>query len=148
MVWIRIIRLDKELPLPKYETEDSAAVDFYSRLDIEIKPGKTKLIPSGIRVAIPSGYELQLRPRSGLALKHGITLLNTPGTIDADYRGEIGIIAYNSSSKPFSVKRGDRICQAALNKVELIQWKEVEALDETQRDIRAFGSTGLKSGEQ
>ncbi len=143
MVLVKIVRLDKGQELPKYATEDSVAVDLYSRESTEILPGEHKVLGSGIRVSIPSGYEIQLRPRSGLAAKHGVTILNTPGTIDSDYRGEIGIILHNTSKEPFKVSKGDRIAQAVLNKVELIRWREVEELDETQRGLGGFGSTGI-----
>jgi dUTP pyrophosphatase len=143
MVWVKIVRLDKSQELPKYATEDSVAVDLYSRENLEILPGETKLAPSGIKISIPSGYEIQIRPRSGLALKNGITVLNTPGTIDSDYRGEVGIILHNSSKQAFKVNKGDRVAQAVLNKVELIRWREVEELDETQRGLGGFGSTGI-----
>lgn len=109
---------------------------------ITINPGGRALIPTGLRVAIPEGYEIQVRPRSGLALKNGITLLNTPGTIDADYRGDIGVIVINHGTEPFTIIAGDRIGQIVLNKVERIEWKEVDNLPNTIRGEGGFGSTG------
>ena len=109
---------------------------------ITINPGGRALIPTGLRVAIPEGYEIQVRPRSGLALKNGITLLNTPGTIDADYRGDIGVIVINHGTEPFTIMAGDRIGQIILNKIERIEWKEVDNLPDTIRGEGGFGSTG------
>ena len=109
---------------------------------ITINPGGRALIPTGLKVAIPEGYEIQVRPRSGLALKNGITLLNTPGTIDADYRGDIGVIVINHGTEPFTIMAGDRIGQIVLNKVERIEWKEVDNLSDTIRGEGGFGSTG------
>lgn len=109
---------------------------------ITINPGGRALIPTGLRVAIPEGYEIQVRPRSGLALKNGITLLNTPGTIDADYRGDIGVIVINHGTEPFTIMAGDRIGQIVLNKVERIEWEEVYNLPDTIRGEGGFGSTG------
>ena len=109
---------------------------------ITINPGGRALIPTGLRVAIPEGYEIQVRPRSGLALKNGITLLNTPGTIDADYRGDIGVIVINHGTEPFTIIAGDRIGQIVLNKIERIEWKEVDNLPDTIRGEGGFGSTG------
>ena len=109
---------------------------------ITINPGGRALIPTGLRVAIPEGYEIQVRPRSGLAIKNGITLLNTPGTIDADYRGDIGVIVINHGTEPFTIMAGDRIGQIVLNKVERIEWKEVDNLPDTIRGEGGFGSTG------
>ena len=109
---------------------------------ITINPGGRALIPTGLRVAIPEGYEIQVRPRSGLAIKNGITLLNTPGTIDADYRGDIGVIVINHGTEPFTIMSGDRIGQIVLNKVERIEWKEVDNLPDTIRGEGGFGSTG------
>ena len=109
---------------------------------ITINPGGRALIPTGLKVAIPEGYEIQVRPRSGLALKNGITLLNTPGTIDADYRGDIGVIIINHGTEPFIIKAGDRIGQIVLNKVEKIEWQQVDTLPNTIRGEGGFGSTG------
>lgn len=130
--------------LPSYETLVSAGMDL--RADIEesitLKPLERKLIPTGLSIELTPGYEAQIRPRSGLALKHGITLLNTPGTIDADYRGEIGVILVNLSNEEFVVVPGDRIAQMVIAKYEQITWEEVEFLSKTQRGTGGFGSTG------
>ena len=131
-------------PLPAYETVDSAGMDVRANLEesVQLKPMERKLIPTGLFMEIPSGYEVQVRPRSGLALKHGITLLNTPGTIDADYRGEIGIIMINLSQDVFEIKHGDRVAQLVINKFEQISWEEVELLETTERGAGGFGHTG------
>lgn len=130
--------------LPSYETLVSAGMDL--RADIEesitLRPLERKLIPTGLSIELTPGYEAQIRPRSGLALKHGITLLNTPGTIDADYRGEIGVILVNLSNEEFVVVPGDRIAQMVIAKYEQITWEEVESLSKTQRGTGGFGSTG------
>lgn len=128
--------------LPKYETGNSAGCDIRSTVYTELKPGARQLVPTGLYVAIPDGYEIQVRPRSGLALKHGITVLNTPGTIDADYRGEIGVILMNHSNDTFIVRPQERIGQLVLNKVEQIEWSQVSELDTTDRGDGGFGSTG------
>ena len=132
-------------PLPKYESSQAAGLDIRADIDhpIIISPMKRCLIPTNLYTAIPSGYEVQIRPRSGLALKKGITVLNTPGTIDADYRGNWGIILMNLGDEDFIVNPGDRIAQAILNKVEQIEWEEVESLDETERGQGGFNSTGI-----
>ena len=132
-------------PLPKYESSQAAGLDIRADIDhpIIISPMKRCLIPINLYTAIPSGYEVQIRPRSGLALKKGITVLNTPGTIDADYRGNWGVILMNLGDEDFIVNPGDRIAQAILNKVEQIEWEEVESLDETERGQGGFNSTGI-----
>ena len=109
---------------------------------MELKPLERKLIPTGLYIALPEGYEAQLRPRSGLALKHGLTLLNTPGTIDADYRGEIGVILVNLSTEPFTIADGERICQMVIATHAHVEWEAVETLDETERGAGGFGHTG------
>ena len=133
-------------PLPAYATELSAGMDIRANLPapVMLNPLERKLIPTGSYLALPEGYEAQMRPRSGLALKHGITLLNTPGTIDADYRGEIGIILVNLSSEPFTVNDGERICQMVIATHSQISWKPVEVLDDTERGAGGFGHTGKK----
>ncbi len=133
------------VPLPTYQTEGSAGMDICAALQnkIEIPPGKVVLVPTNLKVEIPQGYELQVRPRSGLALKSGIGLLNSPGTIDCDYRGEIGIIMFNFSEKSFEINSGDRIAQLVLAKVARANIVEVENLTETKRDTGGFGSTGI-----
>ena len=133
------------LPLPHYQTEHAAGVDLYAAVVAEtvIGAGKWSLIPTGIALAIPEGYEGQVRPRSGLALKHGIGMLNGPGTIDADYRGEIGIILFNFSNEPFTVRRGDRIAQLVFAKLEKAKFESVASLSGTARGDGGFGHTGI-----
>ena len=132
------------LPVPVYQTEHSAGVDLYAAVEgtLLIEPGAWRLVPTGVAVAIPEGYEGQVRPRSGLALKHGIGMLNGPGTIDADYRGEIGVILFNFSDMPFPIHRGDRIAQMVFAKLAHASLRTVDALDETQRGKGGFGHTG------
>lgn len=132
------------MPVPHYQTEHAAGVDLYAAVEGEfsIEAGAWRLVPTGIAVAIPEGYEGQVRPRSGLALKHGIGLLNSPGTIDADYRGEIGIIVFNFGEKQFTIHRGDRIAQLVFAKVERALFVKVESLSETMRGPGGFGHTG------
>jgi len=131
-------------PLPRYETPGSAGMDLRAFLKepVVLQPGERALIPTGLYIALPEGYEAQIRPRSGLAIKHGIGLLNAPGTIDADYRGEIKIILVNHSGMPFEIKDGDRIAQMVVNKVEKVEWLPADRLDETERGEGGFGSTG------
>jgi deoxyuridine 5''-triphosphate nucleotidohydrolase (dut) len=133
-------------PMPEYATPLSAGMDIRANLteSIEIKPLERKLIPTGLYIALPEGFEAQMRPRSGLAIKHGITLLNTPGTIDADYRGEIGVILVNLSSEPFIVNDGERICQMVVAAYTRVEWQQMETLDETERGAGGFGHTGKK----
>lgn len=130
--------------LPQYETSRSAGADVRcaEKWDTEIPPGGTALVSTGLFVSIPQGYEIQVRPRSGLAAKYGVTVLNSPGTIDADYRGEIKVILINHGKDIFTIKSGDRIGQLVLNKVEQIEWREVPELDTTDRGAGGFGSTG------
>ena len=134
-----------DLPLPDYATEYSAGMDILAAVEAEVilQPGARKLIPSGIAIALPPGYEAQLRPRSGLALKHGITVLNAPGTIDADYRGEIGVILVNLGQDPFTVSRGSRIAQMVIAPHAQAAWQPVEVLSKSARGEGGFGSTGL-----
>jgi len=129
---------------PAYATEQSAGVDLKANIQEPVQLGslERKLIPTGLFIALPKGYEAQVRPRSGLALKHGITVLNTPGTIDADYRGEICVILVNLSREPFLINPGERIAQMVIAKHETVQWEKVESLDETARGAGGFGSTG------
>ncbi|MDD7437853.1 MAG: dUTP diphosphatase [Bacteroidales bacterium] len=132
--------------LPQYATALSAGLDI--RADVEapivLQPLERIAVPTGLYIALPEGYEAQMRPRSGLALKHGITLLNTPGTIDADYRGEIKVILANLSNKPFTIEAGERICQMVVAKHEQVEWELVEYLEETERGAGGFGHTGTK----
>lgn len=139
-------KLPKEgvLDLPKYATPQSAGADVRSTIDINIPAHGRRLVPTGLFVSIPQGYEIMVRPRSGLALKKGITVLNTPGCVDADYRGEIGVILFNTTDEDFKVCKGDRIAQLVLNKIEQINWIPVEELDETERGDGGFGSTKIK----
>lgn len=131
--------------LPCYETDLSAGMDVRASLDgpVTIAAGERMLIPTGLYMELPRGYECQIRPRSGLALKRGVTILNSPGTIDADYRGEIGIIVINHSAEPFEINSGDRICQMVIKEYVRVEWAEVEALSETQRGAGGFGHTGV-----
>ena len=131
-------------PMPAYATPQSAGMDIRANLTepVELKPFERKLIPTGLYIALPEGYEAQLRPRSGLALKHGLTLLNTPGTIDADYRGEIGVILVNLSTESFTIADGERICQMVIATHAHVEWEAVETLDETERGAGGFGHTG------
>lgn len=131
-------------PLPAYATPLSAGMDIRANLEepVVIGPLERRLISTGLYIALPEGYEAQMRPRSGLALKQGITLLNTPGTIDADYRGEIGIILINLSSEPFTVRDGERICQMVVTTHSRVEWQPVDTLDETERGEGGFGHTG------
>lgn len=142
---VQIINKSKH-PLPAYATEMSAGMDLRANLSepVVLKPLERCLIPTGLFIALPAGYEAQVRPRSGLALKKGITLLNSPGTIDADYRGEIGVILVNLSSEEFVVNDGERIAQLVIARNEQIQWEMVDTLDETQRGAGGFGHTGKK----
>jgi dUTP pyrophosphatase len=131
--------------LPNYETIYSSGLDLkaYIGEDIILKPLERTLVPTGLFISIPVGYEAQVRPRSGLAAKHGLTVLNSPGTIDADYRGEIKVILVNLSNNEFVIKSGERICQLVFAKVEQIDWKQVEILDNTNRGSGGFGHTGI-----
>ena len=140
----RRLRGKGDLPLPRYETEGAAGMDLRAAVEIPVtlNPGEIKLIPTGLSVSIPPGYEAQVRPRSGLALKFGIGLVNSPGTIDSDYRGEIGVIMVNWGSEPFTVRRGDRIAQMIISKVYQAEILQVDLLDETDRGPGGFGHSG------
>lgn len=142
---VQIINKSKH-PLPQYATECSAGMDIRANLNepIVLKPLQRCLVPTGLYISLPRGFEAQMRPRSGLALKKGITLLNTPGTIDADYRGEIGIILVNLSAEDFVVEDGERIAQMVIARHEQAEWVEVETLDDTERGEGGFGHTGRK----
>ena len=132
------------LNLPTYATEQSAGMDLTAALEeaVELAPGDRALIPTGISIALPPGYEAQIRPRSGLAIKNGVTVLNTPGTVDADYRGEIKVVLINHGQEDFTVERGMRIAQMVIARHTNVKWKVVKELDETQRGAGGFGSTG------
>ena len=132
--------------LPQYATSQSAGIDLRANLaePVVLTPMERKLIPTGLFIELPEGYEAQIRPRSGLALKHGITVLNTPGTIDADYRGEIGVILINLSTEDFKIEHGERICQMVIARHEQAEWIQGEELNETERGAGGFGHTGKK----
>ncbi|MFT0409909.1 dUTP diphosphatase [Bacteroides thetaiotaomicron] len=132
--------------LPQYATPMSAGMDLraFTNEPITIMPGERKLVHSGINIQLPEGYELQVRPRSGLALKHGITLTNAPGTVDADYRGDVGAIVHNLGTEPFIINNGDRICQIVAKEYVKIEWEETDVLDSTKRGEGGFNSTGVK----
>jgi dUTP pyrophosphatase len=146
MIKILIKRLSKNIPLPKYETEGSSGMDLTANVNkvIEIQPGKSEIIPTGLALSIPKNYEIQIRPRSGLAAKNQISVLNTPGTIDEDYRGEIKVILINLGEKKFIIEKGLRIAQMVLCPVIKAELEEVDELNETKRGSGGFGSTGIK----
>lgn len=141
---VRIVRLPhgQGLDLPAYATEGAAGMDVVAAEDVTLAPGARHAVATGLSVAIPHGYEIQVRPRSGLALKHGISVPNTPGTIDSDYRGEVKVILINHGAEPFPIQRGDRVAQLVLAPVTRATWQEVAELDETARGAGGFGSTG------
>lgn len=132
--------------MPAYASEGASGMDIRACVEapVLLQPGETRLIPTGLTVSVPQGYEAQMRPRSGLALHHGIGMLNAPGTIDSDYRGEVGVILVNWGRKPFQISRGDRIAQMVLSKVYRAEWREVEDLDETPRGMGGFGHSGVE----
>lgn len=131
------------LPLPHYATEHAAGMDVVSAENVTLAPGARHAVATGFAIAIPEGYEVQVRPRSGLALKHGVSVPNTPGTIDADYRGEVKVIMINHGTEPFEVRRGERVAQLVPAKVQRAVFAEVEELDDTARGVGGFGSTGV-----
>ncbi len=145
MLKVKIINRGRQ-PLPTYATALSAGMDLRANIDkdITLLPMQRQLVPTGLHIALPEGYEAQIRPRSGLALKHGITVLNTPGTVDADYRGEIMVLLINFSNEPFVVKDGERIAQMIVAKHEQVSFELTETLDETERGAGGYGHTGLK----
>lgn len=140
---------DRSLGLPAYETRGAAGADLranfaeYARAGVTLAPGERALVPTGLRIAVPAGYEVQVRPRSGLALKHGITVLNSPGTVDSDYRGPLGVIVMNAGTGPFHIAHGDRIAQMVVAPVVQARLNEVGTLDDTPRGAGGFGSTGV-----
>lgn len=144
MIKVKIINSSHH-PLPAYATPQSAGMDIRASLEhpVTIGPLERTLIPTGLRIELPAGYEAQLRPRSGLALRHGITLLNSPGTIDADYRGEIGVIVVNLSNEPFVINDGERICQMVIARHEQAEWLTTDSLNTSERGEGGFGHTGL-----
>ncbi len=143
-VAIRRLPHGADLPLPAYATSDSAGMDLMAALDAELvlAPGARAVVPTGLMIALPSGYEAQVRPRSGLAASHGLTVVNSPGTVDPDYRGEIGVILANLGTEPVTIRRGTRIAQMVVAPVTRIAWDETDALPETGRGAAGFGSTG------
>ncbi len=144
-VTVKIINKSKN-DLPKYSTPSAAGMDLRANLEapVTLAPLERKLIPTGLFIELPEGYECQIRPRSGLALKHGITVLNTPGTVDADYRGEIGVILVNLSNEPFVVNHGERICQMVVARHATVEWTVAETLADSERGAGGFGHTGVK----
>ena len=145
MIQVKVINKGKQ-PLPAYATTQSAGMDLRANIDspITLKPMERRLIPTGLYIALPKGYEAQVRPRSGLALKHGITVLNTPGTIDADYRGELMVLLINFSAEDFIINAGERIAQMVIARHEQAAFVEVDILDETERSAGGYGHTGVK----
>lgn len=143
MIKIEIINKSKH-QLPQYSTPLSAGMDIRANIDapIVLQPMERRIVPTGLYIALPEGFEAQIRPRSGLAAKHGITVLNSPGTIDADYRGEIGVILVNLGNEPFTINDGERICQMVIAHHEKVEWTVVESLDITERGEGGFGHTG------
>lgn len=137
-----------DLPLPAYETSGAAGMDLMAAIpageDIVLEPGERRLVPTGLSIAVPPGFEAQIRPRSGLALRHGITMVNAPGTIDSDYRGEVGVILINLGQEPFTIRRAERIGQMVIAAYVQADWQVAVSLDETQRGSGGFGSTGTK----
>lgn len=148
-LFVQIVTLDhaKDLALPAYATGHSAGMDLLAALDapLTLGVGARTLVPTGLSIALPAGYEAQIRPRSGLAFKNGVTVLNTPGTIDADYRGEIKVILANLGQEPFLIERGMRVAQMVVAKYECVAWEPVASLDETERGAGGFGSTGIRA---
>lgn len=140
---VKIKKVNESAIIPSYAHEGDAGVDLYSVEDHALKPGEIKLVKTGIKIAVPYGYEAQVRPKSGLALNHGISLCNSVGTIDSGYRGEVCVIAINHGSEEFKVNKGTKIAQIVFNKVEEAEFQEVDELDETKRNQGGFGSTGL-----
>lgn len=145
---VRVERLPhaEDLPLPRYGSAEAAGCDLTAAVDADLvlDPGAIAIVPTGLKIALPPGYEAQVRPRSGLAAKHGLTALNSPGTIDSDYRGEVGVILINHGKHPFTIERGMRIAQMVVAPVTRVQWDETSDLDETERGAGGFGSTGTR----
>ncbi|MBP7063960.1 dUTP diphosphatase [Ferrovibrio sp.] len=144
-VAVRRLPHGADLPLPAYATLESAGLDLLAAIaePIVLAPGERRLVPTGLALALPAGFEAQVRPRSGLALKHGLTVLNAPGTIDADYRGEVGVVLINHGQAAFTINRGERIAQMVVARHARVQWQAVADLDATERGAGGFGSTGL-----
>lgn len=146
MIKVELKRLPhgQDLPLPAYETAGAAGMDLRAAEDMMLSPGARALVPTGLSIALPEGYEAQVRPRSGLAVKHGVTVLNAPGTIDCDYRGEVKVPLINHGQQEFVIVRGDRIAQMVIAPVTRIAWSEVDVLDQTVRGAGGFGSSGSR----
>jgi len=142
LIKLKVKKLNKLAEIPQYQTQEAAGFDLHSVEDVVIAPNERKLIGTGLSFEIPKGYEIQIRPRSGLAYKHGITVLNSPGTIDSDYRGEIKVLLINHSNESFEIKVGERIAQAVIQEVIQATFEEVEELNDTARGNKGFGSTG------
>ncbi len=140
---IRRLKRGEDLPLPRYATDGAAGMDVVSAEDLVLGPGARHAVATGLAMAIPDGYEIQVRPRSGLALKHGVSVPNTPGTIDSDYRGELKVIMINHGDEPFVIARGERVAQLVLAPVTLAEWHEVDELPQSERGEGGFGSTGV-----
>ncbi len=142
---VKVVNAGRQ-PLPAYATSQSAGMDLRANIEspITLHPMERSLVPTGIRIELPKGYEAQVRPRSGLALKHGITVLNSPGTIDSDYRGELKVLLVNLSNEDFVINAGERVAQMVIAKHETVEWEEVEVLDETERGEGGYGHTGVK----
>jgi dUTP pyrophosphatase len=143
-VRLQVLSHGRDLPLPRYASAQAAGCDLHAAIDaaMVLAPGARAVVPCGFAMALPEGYEAQVRPRSGLAAKHGITVLNAPGTIDADYRGEVKVPLINHGSEPFRIERGDRIAQLVVAPVLQVDWSEADSLDDTDRGASGFGSTG------
>lgn len=143
-VKLRRLPNNEDLPLPAYETAGAAGMDLRAAEAVTLKPGARHLVPTGLSIALPDGFEAQVRPRSGLAVKHGVTVLNSPGTIDSDYRGEVKVPLINHGQDDFVIARGDRIAQMVIAPVTRIEWSEVDRLDDTSRGAGGFGSSGQR----
>ena len=143
IVELKVQRIS-DVKIPQYAHKGDSGMDLFSAIDCVLKSGERKLIPAGIKIAVPLGYEAQVRPKSGLALKYGISVVNTPGTIDAGYRGEVGVILINHGKEDFKIEKDSKIAQLVINKVEQAEIEEVESLDDTSRGDGGFGSTGIK----
>ena len=144
MITVKVVKLDPSLPLPAYQTAGSAGCDVHAARDVEIWPKSRLLVPTGLRLEIPEGFECQIRPRSSLALKHGVIVFNSPSTIDADYRGELGVLLLNTGENVFRVNKGDRIAQLVFAPVTVAQFVEADALSDTKRGEGGWGSTGVR----
>ncbi len=143
MLKIKYQKIHPDAKTPSYAHDGDSGLDVYALENYELQPLETKLFPIGIKISIPYGYEIQIRPKSGLALKYNITVLNTPGTVDSTYRGELGVILTNMSKKPYRVEKGQKIAQLVFQKVEYVSLEEVVSLDDTKRGEKGFGGTGL-----